>query len=617
MSRRPRRQGLLSARTWLLVGALVLVAVGAWTAWAARSAHADLVAARSDLAGASDVRSVQELQVRVDRARARTARAAARLGQPGPWLAGHVPVLGRSIAAGSAVARSADAVLLTAHRVLPIAAHVDNGGGSVDVDRLRDLSRELRAGAERTAGPLRDLRDVPLGLVPESVRRPVEEARQQLGGGDDDLRKAAQASDALAGLLGGNGQRHLVLAIMNNAELRGAGGYASSFAEVVTDGGHVDVRPFQDVNDVFDAPDKAHKVPAPADFSARYGRYLADTTLLKNALMSADVPTSASVLCSALRARPGIPCDGVVLVDVPTLAALTTVTGPAHLDNGEEVSGEALVKALLVDAYADVDTTPGGDVGRRAALRRAADGGIERLLGGDVASPATLRALLSAVRGRHVAVWSAREGEQAELTAAGLSAATDPHGDDECLVVMNQFGESKLDYYADRAVAVRVVLSDTSAEVEQKVTLGLQAPPGLHHIVEGVGRLVGVLDIATAADAELEAVERDGHPEPFSREREAGTLRVVVTPDIANGASTTWTVRYRVPLSDGHYRLRMLPQPLARDATLRLDVRAVDGLKIDSVSGPVHYDGPFDATTTVDVGVQQHRPPWWDRVLGG
>jgi hypothetical protein len=427
------------------------------------------------------------------------------------------------------------------------------------------------------------------------------------------MEDAGGATRALAGLLGSDGPRNLVLAVMNNAELRGAGGYASSFTRITTDDGRLTVEAFQDVNDVFDPPGSTVQVPAPPEFRERYGRYLADTTLWKNSLMSAHVPYSAAVVCQVARVNPGLPCDGVVLIDVPTLAALTTVQGPVQLADGEEVAGEALVDALLVVAYAEVDQTPGGDPGRRAALRAAADRGLVQLLGSEVGGPEVVQVLLAAVRGRHMALWSDDVQEQAALEAAGLAGSADPEGGDVNLVAMNQFSISKLDHYVDRRIEVDVVVGLQTALVTQRVTLALDAPEDLPQVVRGKGRLTGDLDIATALDAELLSVELDGAPTRFRRAVEAGSTRVSVAPDVPDGGSSTWTVQYTVPLTDGRYRLELLPQPLSRDADLRLSVAPAEGLVLTGVRGDLEVAGPFDVARTVEVQATVEQPSWWDR----
>jgi hypothetical protein len=243
----------------------------------------------------------------------------------------------------------------------------------------------------------------------------------------------------------------------------------------------------------------------------------------------------------------------------------------------------------------------------------AADRGLAELLTRDVAGADVAGMLLAAVRGRHLTLWSVDPDEQAALVEAGLAGAADPQGADLSLAAMNQFSISKLDQYVDRAVSVDVEVGPERAHVTQQVTLSLDAPENLDSIVEGLGRLTGELDLATALDAELLSVERDGEPVPFRREVEAGSTRVVVFPEVDDGASATWRVRYTTPVQGGTYRLLLLPQPLASDAVLNLDVRPVEGTAFGRVQGELSYSGPFSQARTVEVEVARAGASWWDR----
>ena len=601
----------------VLLGGLVLL-LGA-AAGAALQARSELLAARDGLkaaqdgtgSGASDGARLNEVTDAVAAAAA-DARDARRLMRgPAPALLARVPVLGRSLAAERDVAEAAAAALTAAERLVPLVRDLQVDGGSVDLARVEALSVALGEAAETVRRPVEQLDRSPLGLTPAPVGDAVREARGPLSGLADALDRGAAGSAAAAGLLGADGPRSLVVAVMNNAELRGAGGYASSFTVLRAEGGQITLAPFQDTNEVFDPPESAVRVDAPEQFARRWGPLLADTTLGKNALVSAHAPDSAEVLCAAVRLRVEAGCDGVVLIDVPALADLITLTGPVQLPDGTTIGGGDLVRELLVDAYAELAAADDSGEQRRRALRTAADDGLARVLSGGLTGVDALRALTGAARGRHLAVWSADDAEQRRLVEAGVAGAADPAGADLGLVAMNQFGASKLDFYADRRLTLEAVVGPDSARVISTVSLALDTPDGLPPYVVGSsqGRLVGVLDVGIGAGATVVSVERDGQPLPVSVLDEAGGRRVPLVVDVADGAQTTWQVVYDVPVEDGRYRLRLLPQPLAHDAHLDLRIEAADGLELDG--GPVTRSGPLDAAATVEVRAQA--PSWWER----
>ena len=601
MLRRPGRPG--SALVVLtMVGAGMAVTVG-WGVLAGLAARGDLLEVREVVEQVRDEppADAQALRQQLEPAVRAAANARRTLTRPGPALVARLPVLGRSLAVERDAAITADVLLETADTLLAGVDRLQVDGGGVDVTLLRGMAADLDRAGRELQGPLSRLRTAPLRFTPGSVRGAVEELRDELAGLDDSLRSTAAAADAFAGLLGADGQRTLAIVLMNNAELRGAGGYGGSFALMRTDGGRFSLGAFQDVNEVQDSAERARRVPAPDDYAARWGRYLADSTLWKNTLMSADQPASASVTCEVVRLAPGEPCDGVLLLDVPALARLVELSGPVDLGGGERISGDNLVEALLVEAYADTGDTAGDQAQRRQRLRTAADDAVSGLLDSRLVGVEALRTLADAVRGRHLAVWSARPEEQEALHAAGLSGAVDPEGDDLNLVAVNQFSAGKLDYYVTRSVGLLAIVDAQEVQVTQKVTLSLDTPPGLPPYVLGTrgGRLEELMDIAVSPAATQVIVRKDGREVPAVIAQESGSRRVEVPVELVDGGRVTWEISYRVPVQDGRYRLRLLPQPLAVDAVLHLAVVAEEGRRL--TDGEVLYDGAYDRARTIEV----------------
>lgn len=600
-----------TVRPWIVAAMLVSVlAVLGWAAQAALSARNDLLEVRgivtqlrndvtvgSVTAGADPV----ELRRRLQPAAEAAAAARRTMSQPGPALVARLPLLGRPLAAERDLALAADALLRTATSVLTDVERLQLAQGRVDLPALEQVAAALQRGGHELEQPLRRLERGAIGPVPASVRGAVAQARSELSGLDRHLLRAAAATRSLAGVLGADGPRAVVVVLMNNAELRGAGGYGGSFALMQADAGRLRIGPFQDVNDVQAPPAQARRVSAPPDYAARWGPYLANSTLWKNTLMSADQPTSSAVTCEVVRLAPGAPCDAVLLLDVPALARLVELTGPVDLGAGPSVEGQDLVRALLVEAYAQPDATAGDQAARRQRLRTAADEGVSSLLGARMAGADTLRVLTDAVLGRHLAVWSARPHEQQALTDVGLAGSVDPHGADLSLVAVNQFSAGKLDYYVNRSVGLLAVVGDSQAQVTQKVTLQLDAPPDLPGYVLGPrgARLDELMDIALSPDAQDVVLRVNGREVPALVVSEDGSLRVEVQVVLGLGQRASWEVSYRVPLDDGRYRLRLLPQPLARDAVLHLAVVAAPGQRLQD--GDITYDGAHDRSRSIDV----------------
>jgi hypothetical protein len=492
-------------------------------------------------------------------------------------------------------------------------------GGQLDLAGLAQVEQALRHAEERAREPVERLVSVELGATPAGVSQGVRRARRELSGTPDALVRAADGLQALQRVLGGERDRRLLIVLQNNAELRATGGLISVFAEATARDGRLELTAFRAVEDVADQPGEARAVPTPDGYGALFAPFRAGTTLWKNVNMAADVPTSSTVLAEVAELSLEQPPEVVVWVDVPAIAAVLRATGPVSLPDGSVLSADNAVQRLLSDAYRDAGSTLDDQERRRDELRAAADAVLGQLLTGQGGTSARglARELAPAGAGRHIALWSADPQEQQLLIRARLGGAVAAQDDLASFAVHNlgdggSFG-NKLDYYGRRQVTVRVEVGRDEAVVEQEVALRNTAPAtGLPLYVSGIAQ-PGVANVfvtlALPSRAEVEHFARDDAgllPNP------AALADHVVLSDTASlppGATTTWRVRYRVPLEDGRYTSELFPQPLAVDAGLLLEVRAADGLDLDG--GELTVSGPYDRVRTVDVVAE--RPGWLSR----
>ncbi|HEU0132723.1 MAG TPA: DUF4012 domain-containing protein, partial [Mycobacteriales bacterium] len=435
------------------------------------------------------------------------------------------------------------------------------------------------------------------------------------GGVPDALRRDADLLDALGGVLGARGERRILVVLENNAELRGAGGLVSVFAEATARDGRVEVGAFRDVADVAEPRTHVRRVPAPPDYVARYGRFLADSTLWRNANMSPDVPTSSRVLAELAAVSLGHRPDAVLTLDVPAIARVLGATGPAELRDGRTLDEDNAVDELLSRAYAGVPDTHAGQDERRRRLRVAADAVVHRLFSGGAPALALASALGDAAAGRHVAVWSARPDEQRAFEAGGASGAVRDDTTDLAMATIQNFGGgagegNKLDYYARLSVAVTVRVDRDAAVTERTYRLRNTAPAGgLPRYVSGIehpGQSRSFVSFALPAAATVEEVVRDGNVLAVTPQREGGHLVVDDFAALDPGAEAVWRVRYRTPVA-GAYSLRIVPQPLATDAELAVDVAPSGDAFFDGVDDT----GPFRAERRIVVHPRAGR--WWER----
>lgn len=593
---RPGRRPLLLGLTALVLMGLAVLGLAAG---AAVQAAADVEQARARLAPVRvDGVSTVQRATALEEALGLLERAQRALSAPQVDLVAALPVVGRSWMAERRVVAASRATLDAVQLAVQRAPEVRGRNGEFALPALVDLSVELTVAGSRASRALDELRSTPTELTPKRIRRAVGEADAALSPLVQGLSDAGRGAAVAGGLLGADGPRRLLVVLENNAELRGTGGYVSTFATGVLRDGTLELQPFRDVEEVSEPPSRARRVDAPAEFVEDYGPFLADTTLWRNWNMSPDVPTSASVGARVAGQLLGSTPDVVLLLDIPALAAVARLAGEeVVLDQDTIISPDELSEALLVDSYAHAGTSTADQKARRAQLRSAATTAIRQLLADDHSPVEAARTLAELAAGRHLALWSAREEEQAALTSLGVSGAVDPGGDDLALISLNNFGANKLDYYVDRAVTVDVTLQRDAAHVVQTLRLSNRAPAGLVPYVAGKrkpGTLMERVELSASAQAAVRSVTVDGAPARREIRRGRERTRVSTYVEVPRGREVRVELRYDVPVVNGSYRLRLLPQPLVRDAQLVLRVRPGAGEQLGRVEGGDQSGGVVD-----------------------
>ena len=624
---RPVPKPRVLLRRVLLCAALLVLVILVWAGSVLLLVRGDVDQAQAELEAARGAHGATAVRTDLRAAEQTLRRVQARLDQPGPVLAGYLPLLGRT---PTAVRRSVDATLAVTTGARGVLDAATGEGklvvdGRIDPVRLRRVTAALREAATRSRGPVSLLRTTSTTFVPVNVLHGVRKTQRTLDGVPARLADAGDALDAVGSLTGADGPRHLLIVLENNAELRGTGGLVSVFAEATATDGKLTLERFRDVEQVADAVGAAKTVPAPEDYATLWGPFRANSTLWKNVNMSPDVPQSSAVLAEIAAKGLGRRPDAIVWLDVRALAAVLGATSPATLPDGAVLSADNAVTALLSDAYAEAADDKRSQGLRRARLRAAADAVVERLVKG---TPDVVRlgpALGQTASERHLAVWSARPAEQRLWESSGVSGRVGglrPH-QDVVSVVVNNFGGgdrdgNKLDYYARRTVAVTAVVQGDIALVQQDVELRNDAPArGLPVYVAG-GGTPGVtnnyVSLAMPAEAQLLEFSRAGKRIGARPVREDDHQVVSDGISLPPGTRAHWVLRYRLPIKAGHYALRVVPQPLAYDAQLRLDIRAADGRSLlrDGGSdgkldrGALVVDAPL--TSVLEVAATARRP---------
>ena len=215
-----------------------------------------------------------------------------------------------------------------------------------------------------------------------------------------------------------------------------------------------------------------------------------------------------------------------------------------------------------------------------------------------------MRELAQLAQGRHLVLWSAEPGEQAALERLGLAGGVQPAGHDLAMVTSNNLNGTKLDYYVTRDVTVEAVVGSATTDVVQRVRLTNRAPDGLVPYVAGLqnpGRLDARVEFSLSPSIELGSFTVDGAPPRGGVRTGTDRTRAFAYVEIERGDAVELEVAYRTPTPDGSYRLRVAPQPLARDAALQLRLSAEGGQPLAAAEGVAVVDGAVDERSELDV----------------
>ncbi|MGH2749786.1 MAG: DUF4012 domain-containing protein [Actinomycetota bacterium] len=586
----------LRTRILLCLGALGFVALGL-SAFLALEVAPELLGARRVLGGSVTELSTEDLLT----ARAHLENAQGALDSGAASALRLLPVARQNV---DAFARVSDSLTEVVDAGLMMRARTDEfegdplfAGGSVDMDALSSLDESLSLQARALGGLEQSLRDgrngwllPPLwGIFDSSLRRVEPLAAAARNGG--------LAVDLAEPLLGVPEPRTYLVVLLNNAELRGAGGLPSGAGILTASDGRIELGDFHRAKFMRGgAP--YEKVPAPADLTRRWGRYAADTTMWVNSTMSPDSTEVAPVVAAIARKRTGHRFDGVVFADPTGLTALVSPNAELNAPGGLAVRGRDLGSYVMSDAYEELGDVPRERKETLVDLGRSAfAAAVER----GYSSVRQLDRIGHALRGGHLRLVSFDPEEQRSLDRLDVGGRLSAPAGDGVLVTAQNTGADKLDYWARRSIDHRCSIEDTMAACATTVTLANAAPRGLSRYVanEPYGLLQNYLEVYVPARAEITGVRRDAQPAEIRRENHSGYTSVGVAVELPRSKRTILTVTYELPI-EGRYSLALIPQPLAHDAHLSVRLDAPEGWVVRGPGGdavePSGYRGALSGT---------------------
>jgi hypothetical protein len=463
-----------------LVAFVLLAATAGWLALRAASARDHLERARAEV----DVLQDRLLDADPESARAALARLqssarSARSDTSGlVWrIAARVPGAGRTLTTAAGVARATDDL---AREVLPplvqASEDIDPADLRVAGDKVALAPMQRAAGALVAAREKAEAASIRLRALPRGrfVLGAVASARRELRTELDELIERVRTAEIGARLgptmLGADGPRRYLLAIVNPAEQRGTGGLIGAYGILSADRGDISLEKVgsnTDLESTYPRP----VVSLGEEYDSRYDRFGADSFWLSGNF-SPHFPYADAVWRGLWKAQTGQQLDGTVQIDPVGLSYALAVTGPARLPNGETVSAETIVPTLLRDAYARFpENAP-----RDAYFQTVARAAYEQITSGAGDPKALLSALGRAAGEGHLQVAS-RHADEAELLAGVPIGGVLPSGEGPFVqLVTNNVAGSKLDYYVRRSVRHETSVVGGERRVKLTVDLASSAP---------------------------------------------------------------------------------------------------------------------------------------------
>lgn len=384
------------------------------------------------------------------------------------------------------------------------------------------------------------------------------------------------AVEIVTEMAGANGPRRYLIAVANEAEMRGTGGMILSYGVLSSSNGKFTLDRFGPIDEIpLSAP---AKVDGPTDYLERFAPF-GPTLLWRNATITADYAAAAPIMEKMFTQATGLPVDGVIQVDSSGLGAILRGIGPVDVDGIGRLTADNIVPLTINEAYTKFPNRPV----RQEFLGTAAEVIFRRLVSGDFGSLRPLAdALSTAAAERHVIVHTTHDDAQRTFSRFGASGGLPPDGVDFTSLAVENFSANKLDYYLDTAINItgsrpvgRLGHVQIQVAVANTAPVGGQPPyvfgPGAPAFAAGEYR--GLAQVYLPAGSYL--TNHGGDPSALAPFVATDGGRTVISFDVDLQAGQRKTVVLDVvipPRPPGPESWQLVPVPRVRPTATAIDV---------------------------------------------
>ncbi|CAB4703194.1 MAG: DUF4012 domain-containing protein [Actinobacteria bacterium] len=481
-------------RPFVLLGLAFVVLAGGFVLWLQIGLMSSLVSValgarnfQTGLTGAVDqltagdyeaaLANFDEVQSAADLVRAST-------GGPQVQLVGSIPGFATAVDNWRVLAVAASDITTSTGELLSIFGDLSGksgevkifSDGAIDIELLKQLPPRVAAVNTSINDSVAQLKLVntsgpAAGFLATVQAKALKEAKP--------VQRAVSALVDLAPLLpdalGANTPKRYLIAIGNQAEMRASGGAPLTLVLVEFDDGRISIPIKGQTSTQLYPP-----LNAPVQWWGPAGNPFFPTNPRNAPMVVAN--THPSLLYSA-REMSGAwiggdypEVDGVITLDLSSIAAVLNAIGPIASPTYGEVTGDRLGQLLLVEAYEKFGVAE--FTARQEANQQLLDELLSRLLSGeDLVSVA--KAIASTAPGRHFQVWMRDTRFENFILESGAGGSVrDPGVGDWSAVYTQNGNQSKVDVFQQRNVLVSAKINeDGSARVTQLMTVTNATPP--------------------------------------------------------------------------------------------------------------------------------------------
>ena len=519
------------------------------------SARAHLLAARGQMRALSGPDALKAI-MDGDRTALRAAQAELRQAKrdimsPSLSVLRSFPIVGRQV-------QSAQAMTLTVGHLLDTAV--------VATDELAPEARQgqsrvalVQAVYRNTVRLATTLRDSDLGPATDLLP-PLASARAELSA--QILRLQAPLDRANAALPGLEqlliGPTHMLLVAANNSQMAAGSGLPLAVARLDIADGEMEVGTFRWSSDLL-VPLGAVSLSPELD---RLWGFATPQDAINRSMISPQFSLTAPLLADQYRAVTGLSADGIAMIDIVGLQKLVAIGGrPA---DPAALPADRVIPELMHDQYVGADPTlTVASKDRQARLALVTKSIVADLLDPNLNIAGASRALMEAIGGRHVMMWSSHPSQQAAFVALGAAGSLSP---DSVFVSLQNESSNKLDWFMRTKSAVTVGADSAGGRVVTvAVTIWSEVPDGQPRYVTGsalrtveYGDYVGYLTLHVPGNAAGLRIE-DSSPVIVSGHDGPSQVigRLVLVP---RNTTTTVTFTFTLPSTNGVMRV----EPSAR-----------------------------------------------------